>query len=402
MTNQKSYYSIIPAHVRYDDRLNPRAILLYGEISALCNEKGYCWANNRYFADLYKVDPKTVSRWISKLKRFGYIKTREKRGIERKIYLSEAYRVLTKKSRGYTQKDHGGIDKKVKGGIRKKITHNNTSINNKENIKTNIGESDNSQQQQQEKIDSLEKMHEHFDKHPEKWEEFKKIVESERLKDSSGKKEKSSAKKEKDFWCHEERIKGSAYHQCDKQCQNCQDEVKMNLDGMENEKGPACFIDFGNGNTLHGNTELANKLNESLLIPPNPEEPQSPEPKKETIPIVKGKWVEAGPSWMGEDNARIENDKITQIEQYLRTSSSARVTAAKGICKGKGWNYETQTHDYALMTFDTYKFPLTTYEKGILSTRFLQHVKSWNPHKSNNKPRFENLTSDQTTKFNYV
>jgi SOS-response transcriptional repressor LexA len=71
---QKSYYAIIPADVRYDNDLSPNAKLLYGEITALCNEKGYCWAGNAYFSELYKVTNRSISNWINSLEQKGYIK----------------------------------------------------------------------------------------------------------------------------------------------------------------------------------------------------------------------------------------------------------------------------------------------------------------------------------------
>lgn len=69
----KSYYAIIPASVRYDETLRPNAKLLYGEITALCNEKGYCWANNTYFSTLYKVSTRAVNGWIRNLIDSGHI-----------------------------------------------------------------------------------------------------------------------------------------------------------------------------------------------------------------------------------------------------------------------------------------------------------------------------------------
>jgi hypothetical protein len=73
--DKKSYYAIIPANVRYDKRLTANAKLLYGEITALCNEKGYCWASNDYFASLYEVSKQSISHWIKQLCDYGYIKS---------------------------------------------------------------------------------------------------------------------------------------------------------------------------------------------------------------------------------------------------------------------------------------------------------------------------------------
>ena len=72
-TLKRSYYAVIPANVRYDERLPMGARFLYGEITALCNERGYCWAGNKYFADLYKVTDRTIRTWISSLITNGYI-----------------------------------------------------------------------------------------------------------------------------------------------------------------------------------------------------------------------------------------------------------------------------------------------------------------------------------------
>ena len=70
---KKAYYAIIPANVRYDKELPATAKLLYGEITALTNETGYCWAGNKYFADLYGASIRSVTRWIKELSDKGYI-----------------------------------------------------------------------------------------------------------------------------------------------------------------------------------------------------------------------------------------------------------------------------------------------------------------------------------------
>lgn len=71
--NKKSYYAIIPANVRYDKELTANSKLLYGEITALCNEKGYCWAGDTYFTNLYGVSKSTIQRWFKQLEDKGYI-----------------------------------------------------------------------------------------------------------------------------------------------------------------------------------------------------------------------------------------------------------------------------------------------------------------------------------------
>ena len=71
--SKKSYYAVIPANIRYDESLPPNAKLLYGEITALCNSEGYCWASNKYFAELYGVSVVSISKWINALASRGYI-----------------------------------------------------------------------------------------------------------------------------------------------------------------------------------------------------------------------------------------------------------------------------------------------------------------------------------------
>ena len=73
--NRPSYYAIIPSEVRYCEELKYPERLLYGEITALSGKEGYCFATNKYFAELYHVIPGTISRWVSHLERLGFIKT---------------------------------------------------------------------------------------------------------------------------------------------------------------------------------------------------------------------------------------------------------------------------------------------------------------------------------------
>ncbi len=119
-----SYYAVIPSEVRYDNRLKPSEKLLYGEITCLCNKTGRCWAENQYFANLYGVNKKTVSSWVSNLQKCGYLGVNIDKKDNNKRYLSiKIGNPIHKKMDTYPQKN---------GGI-----YNNI-YNNKNNNKINI------------------------------------------------------------------------------------------------------------------------------------------------------------------------------------------------------------------------------------------------------------------------
>ena len=127
MKEKPNYYAIISAEVRYDKNLSANAKLLYGEITCLTNENGFCFATNKYFADLYEKSKVTISKWISELVVSGYIST------------SYTYKEGSKEiDKRYISILKGGIKEKLKGGIKENLKDNNTSINNTSIIKEKI------------------------------------------------------------------------------------------------------------------------------------------------------------------------------------------------------------------------------------------------------------------------
>ena len=73
--DKPGYWAVIPATVRYDPALPPNAKLLYGEITALSNAKGYCYAQNRYFSALFGLSERSVCRLLAALAKGGYLRT---------------------------------------------------------------------------------------------------------------------------------------------------------------------------------------------------------------------------------------------------------------------------------------------------------------------------------------
>lgn len=119
MEDKPNYYAIIPANVRYDSNLKDKAKLLYGEITALSNKNGICFASNSYFAKLYNVTNTTISLLIKDLIDNGYI--------EREIIYKDGTKEIENR---YLRILKEGYLRNFKGGIQENLKDNNTSINN--------------------------------------------------------------------------------------------------------------------------------------------------------------------------------------------------------------------------------------------------------------------------------
>jgi len=116
-----NYYGIIPAPVRYSSVLSANAKLLFSELTALSSKEGYCWATNSYFSELYGVEPRSVSDWVSQLHNAGFIKVEvnQEEGNTRKIWV--AIPIIHHRSREKSPDPYGE---------KTQHTINNTSINN--------------------------------------------------------------------------------------------------------------------------------------------------------------------------------------------------------------------------------------------------------------------------------
>ena len=134
MEDKPNYYAVIPSNVRYDPELVPNEKLMFGEITALANKQGECWATNKYFSELYNVHINTVSIWIQHLKIKGYIETKiiykeDNKTIEKRLIKIHG-EPIKKNVKTYQQKDEKGINKNMGRGINKNVEENNTSKNN--------------------------------------------------------------------------------------------------------------------------------------------------------------------------------------------------------------------------------------------------------------------------------
>ncbi|EGO6739185.1 helix-turn-helix domain-containing protein [Enterococcus faecalis] len=145
MNEHRGFYAIIPAIVRYDNQLNGNAKLLYGELTALANERGYCWATNQYFASLYNVSKRTIISWMKQLEKRKYIKIQvfykpDSKIVDRRhIYIlpfptdTEFYTPSEENFITYGKNLHEGSEENFTTPGEENFTENNTLINNTKN-----------------------------------------------------------------------------------------------------------------------------------------------------------------------------------------------------------------------------------------------------------------------------
>lgn len=143
---QPNFFAIIPANVRYAQGMPDGAKLLYGEITALANKEGYCYARDKHFAELYGKSERTIRNWIEQLEKRGYIgrvhiyKEGTKEIQSRRLYVAGGVAQVTaqgvrKETSKGTENNCQGSGKKLPKGVEKSCQDNNTYFNNTSLIK---------------------------------------------------------------------------------------------------------------------------------------------------------------------------------------------------------------------------------------------------------------------------
>lgn len=124
MTDKPNYWAVLPAAIRYDPEIPASAKLLYAEISALTDQRGFCWASNAYFVDLYQLSERTIIRLLRTLEAAELIRIEDGQGgkAKRKIYAG------VNPMSGYPDKNVTPPPTKMSGGPDKNVTHNKKEI----------------------------------------------------------------------------------------------------------------------------------------------------------------------------------------------------------------------------------------------------------------------------------
>lgn len=115
---EQPYRSIgawIPATLLYNKEITPRQKLLFAVIHNLCNDRGYCWAGNEYFAKEFEVSKDRITKDIKALKAANYI-----------ITFTE---ITPTGSRRIIKETSGGVSVNTEGGISVNADHKKININ---------------------------------------------------------------------------------------------------------------------------------------------------------------------------------------------------------------------------------------------------------------------------------
>lgn len=123
-----AYYAVLPAKVRYDPELRPNAKLLYAEITALANARGYCFATNARLAELFGLSDRAARQLISQLAERGYLRVEVLRDSSNTVTERRLYVDAPRLEEPHPDGDPSG--KNFPEGQEKNFQYNITSINN--------------------------------------------------------------------------------------------------------------------------------------------------------------------------------------------------------------------------------------------------------------------------------
>lgn len=98
MINESHYDAILPSHIRYASNISQNEKIFFLELTSLVNKYGYSWATNEWLSEHFHVNTRTISTWISNLKRKNYISIKYDSNSCRKIYLRHIQPRISNKS----------------------------------------------------------------------------------------------------------------------------------------------------------------------------------------------------------------------------------------------------------------------------------------------------------------
>ncbi len=123
-------------YIKLDEKVNsitsipPRAKILHGEICALSQTDGFCFASNKYFARRLNLSIQSVSRLIGVLKRYKLItvsRITDDNGYRKRIIKPNSSITLSKISVGNAQKGEKHTLKNANHNTVSRIDKNNIS-----------------------------------------------------------------------------------------------------------------------------------------------------------------------------------------------------------------------------------------------------------------------------------